>query len=151
MLTTSQELLKNQLKKFALHQFNIQQTTKTYDNILANLDQYSVLKIHDFSENYTYLLPEEIQSIHWTQETVTIYPVVVMRKTGENIGEDHLVFISDEKKKMFHLLNTVMIFYKITISHKVSPLSMILNIMMVALPSLNVLKHVVVWLEERPK
>ena len=101
MLTTSQlvELLKNQLKKFALHQFNIQQTTKTYDNILANLDQYSVLKIHDFSENYTYLLPEEIQSIHWTQETVTIYPVVVMRKIGENIGEDHLVFISDEKKK----------------------------------------------------
>ena len=42
------------------------------------------------------------------------------------------------KKKMFHLLNTVMIFYKITISHKVSPLSMILNIMMVALPSLNI-------------
>ena len=55
------------------------------------------------------------------------------------------------KNKMFHLLNTVMIFYKITISHKVSPLSMVLNIMMVALPSLNVLNHLVVWLEERPK
>ena len=72
MLTTSQlvELLKNQLKKFALHQFNVQQTTKTYDNILTNLDQYSTLKIHDFSENYTCLLPEEVQSIYWTQETV---------------------------------------------------------------------------------
>ena len=153
MLTTSQlvELLKNKLKKFALHRFNVQQTTKIYDNILANLDQYSILKIHGFSENYTCLLPEEIQSIHWTQETVTIYPVVVMRKIGENIREDHLVFISDDKKKMFHLLNNVMIFYKITISHKLSPLSMILNIMMVALPSLNVLKHLVVWLEERPK
>ena len=152
MLTTSQlvELLKNQLKKFALHRFNVQQTTKTY-NILANLHQYSILKIYDFSEKYTCLLPEEIQSIHWTQETVTIYPVVVMRKIGENIREDHLVFISDDKKKMFHLLNTVMIFYKITISHKVFPISMILNIMMVALPSLNVFKHLVVWLEERPK
>ena len=74
-----------------------------------------------------------------------------MRKIGENILEDHLVFISDDKKKMLHLLNTIMIFYKITISHKVSPLSMILNIMMVALPSLNVLKHLLVWLEERPK
>ena len=52
---------------------------------------------------------------------------------------------------MFHLLNTVMIFYKITKSHKVSPLSMILNIMMAVLPSLNVLKHLVVWLEESPK
>ena len=72
MLTTSQlvELLKNQLKKFALHQFNVQKTTKTYDNILTNLDQYSTLKIHDFSENYTCLLPEEVQSIYWTQETV---------------------------------------------------------------------------------
>ena len=52
-----------------------------------------------FSENYTCLLTEEIQSIHWTQEIVTIYPVVVMRKIGENIQEDHLVFISDDKKK----------------------------------------------------
>ena len=68
MLTTSQlvELLKKQLRKFALHRSNVQQTTKTYDNILANLDQYSILKTHDFSENYTCLLPEEIQSIHWT-------------------------------------------------------------------------------------
>ena len=74
-----------------------------------------------------------------------------MRKIGENIWEDHLVFISDDKKNMFHLLNTVMIFYKITISHKVSPLSLLLSIIMVALPSLNVLKHLVVWLKERPK
>ena len=109
------------------------------------------MKIHDFSENYTCLLPEEIQSIHWTQETVTICPVVVMSKIGENIQEDHFVFISDNKKKMLHLLNTVMIFYKITISHKVSPLSLLLSIIMVALPSLNVLKHLVVWLKERPK
>ena len=42
------------------------------------------------------MLPEEIQSLHWTQETATVYPITVMRKLGENV-RDHLVFISDDK------------------------------------------------------
>ena len=49
------------------------------------------MKIHDFSENYTCLLPEEIQSLHWTRETATLCPIVVLRKLGEDIREDHLV------------------------------------------------------------
>ena len=91
------QLLKNQLEKFPAHRFNVQHTAKTYDNIIANLDEHSILKIRDFSENYTCLLPEEIQSVHWTQDTATLYPIVVLRKVGEDIREDYLVFVSDDK------------------------------------------------------
>ena len=52
------------LNKFPVHRFNIQQTAKTYDKIIANFSEHSILKIHDFSENYACLLPEEIQSVH---------------------------------------------------------------------------------------
>ena len=90
-------LLKSKLDKFPVHRFNVQHTAKTYDNIISNLDEHSILKIHDFSENYTCLLPEEIQSLHWTQETATLYPIVVLGKLGEDIREDHLIFISDDK------------------------------------------------------
>ena len=46
----------------------------------------------------TCLLPEEIQSLHWTQETATVYPIVVIRKNEDDIHEDHIAFISNYKK-----------------------------------------------------
>ena len=91
-------LLKENLNKFPIHRFNFQQTAKTYDKIIANLNEHSILKIHDFSENYACLLPKEIQSLHWTQETATIYPIVVIRKVEDKIREDHIAFISNDKK-----------------------------------------------------
>ena len=100
MITPSEQvlLLKEKLNKFSVHSFNVQQTAKTYDKIIANLNEHSILKIHDFSENYACLLPEEIQSLHWTQETVTVYPIVVIRKVEDDIREDHIDFISNDKK-----------------------------------------------------
>ena len=58
----------------------------------------TIVKIQDFSENYTCLLPEEIMSIHWTQEQATVYPVVVLRKIDDVLGEDNFTFISDDIK-----------------------------------------------------
>lgn len=43
-------------------------------------------------------MPEEIQSLYWVQETMTVYPIVVLQKVGEDVQEDHLVFLSDAKK-----------------------------------------------------
>ena len=63
-----------------------------------------ILKIHDFSENYASLLPEEIQSLHWTQATATVYPIVVIRKVEDDICEDHIVSSPLMIKSMiFHL------------------------------------------------
>ena len=90
-------LLKIKLGQFPRHRFYVEFTAKTYDNILNNLTENMLFKIHDFSENYTCLLPEEIQSLHWVQETATD-PVVVLRKVGDDIREDHLVFFSDDKQ-----------------------------------------------------
>ena len=38
-----------------------------------------------------------MKSLHWTQETVTVYPIVVIRKVNDEICEDHIVFVSDDK------------------------------------------------------
>ena len=91
------ELLKTKMDKFLHHRFNVEQTAKTYEQIIANLNENTIFKIHDFSENYTCLLPEEIQSIHWVQETATLYPIVVLRKVNNDIREDHITFISNDK------------------------------------------------------
>ena len=73
-------LLKTKLNRFPIHRFNVQQTAKTYHKIISNLNEHCILKIHDFLENYACLLPEEIQSLQWTQETATVYPPVVIAK-----------------------------------------------------------------------
>ena len=99
MLTLEElvQLLKLKMEGFPQHRFNVQHTAKTYDQLVFNLNENNLLKIHDFSENYTCLLPIEIQSLHWTQQTATVYPIVVLRKVNNKIREDHLTFLTDDK------------------------------------------------------
>ena len=58
----------------------------------------TIVKIQDFTENYSCLLPEEIMSIHWTQEQVIVYLVVVLTKIDDVLCEDHFTSISDDIK-----------------------------------------------------
>jgi hypothetical protein len=54
------------------------------------------LKVQDFSENYTCLVPDEVQSLHWSQTQATLYPVVIYRNVSEQVIEEQLVYISDD-------------------------------------------------------
>ena len=47
-----------------------------------------------------------MHSLHWTQETTTLYPIVVLRKVNHEIREDHITFLSDEKKHDVPLLSS---------------------------------------------
>ena len=46
------DLPKLKLEKLAMHRFNVEHTAKTFDNLANNLNVNSILKTHDFSENY---------------------------------------------------------------------------------------------------
>ena len=86
---------KEKLKRFACHRFNVSHANHTFDQAVACMLDKKIIKIQDFSENYTCLLPEEIISIHWTQEQATVYPVVVLRKFDGIFHEDRFTFISN--------------------------------------------------------
>ena len=59
-------LFKFKLKDFPRHRFTINHTEKTICQLKENLTESEVIKIQDFSENYTCLLHDEVQSMHWT-------------------------------------------------------------------------------------
>ena len=61
-----------------------------------NITGEHIIKVQNFSQNYTCLLPDEIQSLHWTQQTATVYPVVVILKVEGRLREDNFVFASDD-------------------------------------------------------
>ena len=89
------ENLKTSLLDFPRHRFNNFHTKEVFNSIKNSLKSEQISKIQDFSENYTCLVPEEVQSLHWTQTQVTIFPVVVFRRDDtNNLTEEHLVFIS---------------------------------------------------------
>ena len=104
------------MRGFPRHRFNIEHTKSVYDDLVGYLTEDSILKVMDFSQNYTCLLVEEIMSIHWTQETVVVYPVVVLTKSNEDLREDHFVFFSEDKQKdpwfVEYCNNIIMDFYK---------------------------------------
>jgi hypothetical protein len=99
-LTPSQlpNLLKCQLADFPRHRLNVSHTGKLWDDIEINLGDASIVKIQDFSENYTHLLPDEIYEIHWCQDECTVYPVVVLRKVDGVLREDHFCIFSADLK-----------------------------------------------------
>ena len=92
------ELFKDEVRNFPRHCYNVTHTAKTYDQLIENLTENMILKIHYFSENYTCLVPHEIQSLRWTQEQAIVYPVVVLRRVNDVIREDHIIFTSSDLK-----------------------------------------------------
>ena len=74
------KLFKFKLKHFPNHQYNTQHTSKVYDKAISNNTTDMTVKIHDCSENYNCLLPEQIQSLHLTQQTAIIHLPLVLEK-----------------------------------------------------------------------
>ena len=79
------------------------------DNLLELLRDHELVTGQDFSENYNCLLPDEPQSIHWTIQQATVYPVVRPRCHNKKIVEDHFVLLVMIVHMIPPLLNTVMI------------------------------------------
>ena len=61
-----------------------------------NLDDTTVILLCDFAENFTYVIQDEIQSYHWTQNQATIHPIVMYYKADDTIMHKSFCFISNE-------------------------------------------------------
>ena len=81
------------MQDFPRNRFNIDYTRSVWEQMEGTLEEGMMVNVHDFSDNYTCLLPHEAQIIHWTQEQVTVYKVVVLRTVGDDIREDQLVML----------------------------------------------------------
>ena len=90
------EMLKTAMYGFPRHRFNNYHTKEIFDKCKQNLCNGQILKVQDFSKNYTCLVRDEVRSLHRSQTQATLYPVVIYRKESSNIIEERLVYISDD-------------------------------------------------------
>ena len=79
------DLMQQHLCDFPRHRFNFNHTRSVWNKVEEFLENDAVVKIQDFSENYTCLLPKEVQSLHWNQKQCTVYPLAVLRKVDSEI------------------------------------------------------------------
>ena len=77
------------LHDFTRHRFNLNYSRNLWNQVEEQLNEKMIVKIQDFSENYTCLLPYEVQSMRWTQNQCTVYQVDILRKVDGEIREVH--------------------------------------------------------------
>ena len=56
----------------------------------SNVEDHTIVKILDFSENYTCLLSHVIQSLNWIQDTTTVYLLLVLGKVNKYVHGDYM-------------------------------------------------------------
>ena len=62
--------------------------------------------VQDLSENYTCLVPDEVQSLHWSQTQVTLFPVATFWKViNGNLLEITLFMYPMIRNMITRLLN----------------------------------------------
>ena len=65
-----------------------------------SLSENEVMVLEDFTENYQYLIQDEIQSFHWSKEYCLLHPLVIYYKDADGtLRQYSLCFISVDNTK----------------------------------------------------
>lgn len=85
------------LRDLKSHHFIAKSQSQFLKDTKLNLPQNECVVIADFSENYTFVLQDEIQSYHWVNVQATVHPFCVYfkKESGEDTCHRSLCVISD--------------------------------------------------------
>ncbi len=113
---TIEEAIKSLMEKmphFLQHVLVQRKQTKFFQDKVQHLKANQAVVQIDFAENYTCFQQDEIQAAHWSQDQVTLFPVVIWTKTGRNktvcnsyaiVSDDH----THEKKSVAVFMDRVL-------------------------------------------
>lgn len=105
--------LMEKMPYFLQHAFVQRKQTMFFQEKVQNLKPEQAVVQVDFAENYTCFQQDEIQAAHWSQDQVTLFPVVIWTKNSENkticnsyaiVSDDH----SHDKKSVAVFMDKVL-------------------------------------------
>ena len=83
--------------KSTVHSFIARSQAKALKELKINLQQNEVIVLGDFAENYSFVVQDEIQGMHWNNSQCSLHPIVIYFKNDENELKSHSIcFISDD-------------------------------------------------------
>jgi predicted site-specific integrase-resolvase len=89
------------MESFTAHMFRANYQHKVQANLTANLEINHCLVVMDYSENMTLQPQDEIESAHWTQKQVTLFPIHIVCHAADStkdkplIVKESLIILSD--------------------------------------------------------
>ena len=97
------------LRPHARHLFNATWQQKIFSTIKTTFPNNEIVSVIDFAENYSTFHQNEIQSAHWVNDQISIFPMVVWYHCPQceesPIVRENLVFFSDELKHDYHAVH----------------------------------------------
>lgn len=88
----------DRLPQLLKHSYIVKQQNEYFNNIKDNLKPGEMLVVLDFSENYTFLIQDEVQSYHWTNEQATVHPFGFYYNIENEIQFSNCIIISEIMK-----------------------------------------------------
>ena len=79
------------LNKLRTHDFIAKMQAQFLRDAKDNLQQVEILAITDYSENYSFVIQDEVQSYHWTNTQATVHPFACYYQDGHQL--QHLCFL----------------------------------------------------------
>lgn len=101
------ELVCRKLEKLAPHSYLAKSQALYLRSRKEDMNEVTALFLGDFSENYKFVVQDEVQSFHWTNLQCTLHPVIIYFKKEGILKHKSYCIISDD---MIHDVNMV---YKI--------------------------------------
>ena len=83
------------LQVLKIHMFINDMQTKYFYEIKGNLSPGEVIAVGDFSENYSFVIQDAAQGVHWSNSSCTLHPWICYYKEDNTIQTFTALFISD--------------------------------------------------------
>lgn len=100
-------LLSRSLEKLIPHSFVAKSQSSAFKRLKENPPPNTAIVVMDFSENYSYVIQNEIQSYHWNRGGCTLHPVGIFLRNKENVLISNHCFISDDLEHDTSFVNYV--------------------------------------------
>jgi len=84
------------LEKLLPHSFIAKKQAEYYRERKDNLCDGEMLVLMDFAENYSFILQDEAQGYHWTNDACTLHPVVLYYSQDGHTVFKSMCFVSDD-------------------------------------------------------
>ena len=88
-------MISNSIDKLTCHSYIAKAQSSHLKLSKENVDDNTIIVSVDFSENFTFIIQDEIQSYHWCKEQTTLHPVVINYKENGKVKHKSFCVISD--------------------------------------------------------
>lgn len=86
------------MSKSTSHSYIAKSQANFLKDLKQNLPSNEVIVLGDFAENYSFVVQDEVQGMHWNNAQCSLHPIVIYYKNDGETKSHSLCFVSNDLK-----------------------------------------------------